>query len=286
MGSPSKERVESLVEKYSKDSTFLSLIEKGKLSDIKEYTNLYYSGKDCLLYQLVDRFGFARKGRCRKVINPVLWNELTAYLYGLILADGCVGKPRNGKPYGPIEIQLIDSSLINTLKYKLGLTYKSQQCCRGDSTLYRLRFTSSEWYKVLLDLGLRPNKSYQDLNLAIPPEEYVNHFIRGLFDGDGSIHYTNRCGGLCGTFQIYGRKNHIEQIQRLLPVEFSITDRSTKSSIIRMLSVRKLESLRILYEWLYSNSTIFLDRKKLKFEEFFLKRKEYESLSTRALKVL
>lgn len=286
MGSPSKDRVESLVEKYSKDSTFLSLIRQGKLSDIKDYTNLYYSGKDCLLYQLVERFGFIRKGRCRKVVNPVLWDELTAYLYGLILADGSMGKPRNGKPYGSIEVQMTDKSLIEGLKEKLGLIYKSQEIHRDNSILYRLRFTSSEWYRVLFELGLRPNKSYKDLSLTLPSDSCINHFIRGLFDGDGSIHYTDRYGGLCGTFQIYGRKNHIEQIQDSIPVDFSTTDRVTKCSIIRMLSVRKLESLRILYEWLYRDSTIFLDRKKLKFEEFFLKRKEYENLSTRILKVL
>ncbi|MEL3972227.1 LAGLIDADG family homing endonuclease [Rossellomorea oryzaecorticis] len=40
--------------------------------------------------------------------------------------------------------------------------------------------------------GIQPNKS---LSIQLPtiPDSYLNHFIRGYFDGDGSIYKSRNC---------------------------------------------------------------------------------------------
>ena len=57
---------------------------------------------------------------------------------------------------------------------------------------------SKEIYDDLLKLGLIPNKSKR-LSLPSIPKKYFSHFIRGYFDGDGSVDF--------GFYQRKDRKN-------------------------------------------------------------------------------
>src|SRR5690606_8445162 len=55
----------------------------------------------------------------------------------------------------------------------------------------RLNLNSKKMYNDLLDKGITPRKS---LTLKPPknvPKDLVRHWIRGYFDGDGSVHIYN-----------------------------------------------------------------------------------------------
>lgn len=83
--------------------------------------------------------------------------------------------------------------------------------------LYRLSINSTEIVEDLLRLGITPHKS---LKIEFPkvPVEYVNHFLRGNFDGDGSICFNkNKKGG--GTWRISflsGSIKFIEGVKKTL----------------------------------------------------------------------
>ena len=61
-------------------------------------------------------------------------------------------------------------------------------------TISAIHLTSDKMFNDLIKQGCIPNKS---LVLTFPnkyqvPENLINHFIRGYFDGDGSINYGIR----------------------------------------------------------------------------------------------
>lgn len=55
---------------------------------------------------------------------------------------------------------------------------------------YRVQFSDIAYYQFLLSIGLTPKKSRIIPALNIP-NEYYGHFLRGLFDGDGTTYAYN-----------------------------------------------------------------------------------------------
>ncbi|MBQ5475411.1 MAG: hypothetical protein IIT65_12140 [Lachnospiraceae bacterium] len=52
---------------------------------------------------------------------------------------------------------------------------------------------SKQMAEDLFQLGVTPNKSLTlDIKFDLIPKELIHHFIRGYFDGDGSINYYTR----------------------------------------------------------------------------------------------
>ena len=73
-------------------------------------------------------------------------------------------------------------------------------------------YSSERFFNSLVKLGITPNKSLRIRKIIIP-NNLINHFIRGIFDGDGSI------SGKKIThvqFQIAGYKPLLKQIQEIL----------------------------------------------------------------------
>ena len=52
--------------------------------------------------------------------------------------------------------------------------------------LYQFNISNEKIYDDVVSLGLTPNKS---LTMQFPnmPNEFIRHFIRGCWDGDGSV---------------------------------------------------------------------------------------------------
>lgn len=127
---------------------------------------------------------------------------------------------------------------------------------------------SKELFNALGDLGIKPNKSLTISYVNIP-DSLMPHFIRGVFDGDGSI--SGKDQGhvqLC----IVGNKPFLEQIQDFLIKELKIS----KTKIYPMTNCRAdriqytgSQIFRIL-EFIYkdSNDKIRLTRKYDKFIDY------------------
>ncbi|HLD70415.1 MAG TPA: LAGLIDADG family homing endonuclease [Negativicutes bacterium] len=73
---------------------------------------------------------------------------------------------------------VIEVILPKTANHKNG-TYKSKEG-------FKLRIGSKEMYQDLLNLGVVPNKS-KIITFPDISKQYVSHFIRGYFDGDGCV---------------------------------------------------------------------------------------------------
>lgn len=183
--------------------------------------------------------------------------EEKAYVLGWMYSDGNVrhdGKWR-------ISIAITDEEILlkikDIIKYDGPLYYKSKEGNRKDQVelcVNRKRMTDD-----LINLGCVPAKS---LILTLPtyeqiPENLFNHFIRGIFDGDGSVYNGVT---ICGSYDF------THQLAKILPCEITNIYQRYKKKDIRksahqLFIGRKLEITKF-FNWLYKDATIYLERKK------------------------
>ena len=117
--------------------------------------------------------------------NYVLkWNPKLAYAIGLLTTDGNLSK--DGRH---LEFTSNDIQLVKTFKQCLGLTgvkIGSKTSGFKDKKYPRIQFSNIKLYQELLKIGLTPDKSKTIGELKIP-DKYFFDFLRGCFDGDGTI---------------------------------------------------------------------------------------------------
>ena len=120
-------------------------------------------------------------------------NELEAYLIGFFYADGCVTEFKYGA-YRLFTISLAEKDkeylqwMTDTINQHLHTNYKLRYLDKTKS--YRLSVCKKDFIANLIRLGISPNKTYEDSDYIFQniPNDLKWHFIRGYFDGDGSIH--------------------------------------------------------------------------------------------------
>lgn len=115
------------------------------------------------------------------------WTPSMAYALGLFFADGCLQKP----PRGSLKVSL-DNTDLPTVQWWHGfLGNPNKILCirRADphQDIYRSTSVSDTLGLRLKDLGALPGKSFQPISLPSVPTELLSHFVRGFFDGDGSL---------------------------------------------------------------------------------------------------
>lgn len=196
--------------------------------------------------------------------------EEKAYFLGLLLTDGNICKIKNRKSSYLIQIGLkyTDYEILEKLKKELNSTNKIQhyktdkrdECYFGVSS-----------YKLAMDLmqhGIKPNKTFNtELNYDIPIHLF-RHYIRGIFDGDGTV-YISKNERL--RFGFYGTHKLVSQVRQWLIEQIDINhnkvfDKPTVSFVI----YQRKQDVTNFYHLMYDNATIFLQRKKDKFDNYFL----------------
>lgn len=193
-------------------------------------------------------------------------NELEAYYLGLLYADGSVSNKNNSVR---LELEISDGYIIIPLRDYICselpiYTYTRDKKGRVLTT-QTLSFKSKEIKDNLTLQGLFSNKSFAD-NLKLPnlDSTLMNHFIRGYFDGDGSVYF---CEGLKVNFT--GSFNFIQEIELYLKANKIITTiaktrKKPHQSDSSFAFSSKLDMYNF-YNFLYSNANYYLTRKKDKF---------------------
>ena len=206
-------------------------------------------------------------------------SEFKAYILGFIYADGFVGDNND------FAIALSDKhdenlTLLNNLKNEIGLTIDikhsntSSRLKDGTKKIhgqYSLRFVCKDIVSDLNKLGVFPRKSLVMTDLPNIEEKYLNHFIRGYFDGDGSIYsyidkYDNR---LRNGFEILGTEQFLYKIQDILVCNCNIKRtklHKTHSRDITRISYKGNSSITKIREFLYNDATYYI---KYKHDRFY-----------------
>lgn len=122
-----------------------------------------------------------------------------AYWLGFFLADGTMMIQKKCSYVMRVVLSNKDKKHLDRLIRDMESNYPIHQYNNAYSGV---AWTSKKMFNDLLNLGLRPRKSY---GYRIPKvrQPLLVHFIRGIFDGDGSIYYRKDRFGvraeICGT---------------------------------------------------------------------------------------
>jgi hypothetical protein len=112
-----------------------------------------------------------------------IWNEGLAYVAGLIASDGCL--VNNGRH---INITSKDIEIIDNVQTILGINVKvATKTGQFGTQAYHLQFSNVALYDFFLQCGITPAKSKTIGPIAVPDAYYAD-FLRGYFDGDGTIY--------------------------------------------------------------------------------------------------
>lgn len=116
-----------------------------------------------------------------------------AYVLGFIFSDGSIGNYNNSYVVSLSQHENEEYLLDEILNY---FPFFTKKISTNTPQVRVLTCTSKALLEDLFDYGLYPQKS--DLNrfklrFPIIPEELESHFIRGYFDGDGSV-YKQKVG--------------------------------------------------------------------------------------------
>lgn len=196
----------------------------------------------------------------------VIDSQDKAYILGFLCADGY-----NGISKGTVTMSLqeddyeilekirllLDSTkplefLDYSNKTDFGYQYKNQ---------YRLTIHSSHMCKTLYDYGIVPNKSNVLLFPSVIPLNLYSHFIRGYFDGDGSLFYN----GTKITISITGTSMLLEVMRDIIERECNINvhiyDASNHNGITKVLIISGNKQTKVALDYIYYDAKTYMERK-------------------------
>lgn len=180
------------------------------------------------------------------------WAPEMTYIFGLFCSDGHVSSK---KDYCSIHLHSKDKHILEKIKEVMGSDYLIADT--ENASLFRI------YNKILcadlINLGCPPRKS---VTLKFPdvPDEYLSHFVRGFFDGDGSIHF-NKPNTIKVSF--IASKHFIETLQGKLSKFLGVKIGPLQRNFKMWICIYYSNDARKLCEWMYKNTKdLYLKRKK------------------------
>jgi hypothetical protein len=203
----------------------------------------------------------AMKYTCQDDFFNVINTEKKAYWLGVLFADGSITKKASksgqiifsSKDKDWVELFLSDVGSNNTPNCEYQKVFKKY--------IWKAQITSAQMYNDLNNLGCTPTKT-KTIRIPILEDDLVHHFIRGYFDGDGTVGaYKNLKNsdwkilksGFCS-----GSQEFIIDLLKILPVK-NKTIKQVKECYITQHS---LQDTLNLFSYMYKDYTTCLERKR------------------------
>lgn len=199
--------------------------------------------------------------------------EEKAYWLGFIWADGTISSSplrEEAKTQYQFELSLSIKDLEHLQKFADFIEYK--QPLFHDEIRCRLSVYSKHLWQVLNVNGCTPQKS---LTLKFPKvelfkdKELIRHFIRGYFDGDGCLTWSNR-EHTHPELSVLGTDEMLNSIIFYLPIAIKPILKilhPDKQSITKYFNFFGEKAYKVAF-YLYNNSTVYLQRKYDKYLEY------------------
>lgn len=240
-----------------------SIYKVGKIFNIKPHAVWRLLKKNDIK---IDASSSCRKYEMDESFFDIIDSEIKAYALGLIYADGNLFKNN-------CSITLVEPDSYVLLRISQAifkdrpLIHQNRQES-GNTDCKVLMMSSPKFRKALLELGVTERKS---LTCPFPnnqqvPEEFIFHFIRGYFDGDGTIYQRKdkRFGnGFIGS-DLFCRDLTIKLNN------YKILSHLEKDGKVSRVIIGDKLMMKKLYDLMYKNATIFLIRKKSLYEKMIL----------------
>jgi DNA-binding XRE family transcriptional regulator/phosphopantetheine adenylyltransferase len=202
-----------------------------------------------------------------------------AYIIGFLLGDGTISLKNGSSKRIILMLAEEDKKIIYDIANELGLVQAikfRRKNAPNEQNKYSLIINSTKMADDLIKLGIKPKKTGKEKWIKLANDELQWHFIRGLFDADGHIRVYQR---------LYKRKT--KPSQSYLKARFGLTGNLELLEAVLLflkthniaqnvnsihhkqgcydLYVSSFKDLLLLFEYLYKNSDLKLERKHQKF---------------------
>jgi intein-encoded DNA endonuclease-like protein len=198
----------------------------------------------------------------------VIDNSNKSYILGLLYADGNVHTKRN---MVSITVHEKDIELLDFIKSEICKDIKTYI----DRVIYKkLCFSNKKLKEDLIKLGCMPNKTHF---LQFPteeqvPKEFIFDFIRGYFDGDGSMSVSS--------LSFTGKIEFLEKIHNELNVNSKYKcyiRHPERNNNIGSVFYSGNNVYNIYKQLYYNDSNFYLKRKCMKIKNYLIKTKKIQN---------
>ena len=222
-------------------------------------------------------------GRRSYQVNEYYFDEIDtsnkAYILGFFYADGSNVK---SKRTISMSLEEKDKDILERIRNEIGserplefLDYSNKHDFRYTyKNQYRLLLFSAHMCNVLESIGMVPNKSLV-ADFPTLPSELVRHFVRGLFDGDGSVYrhkYKNRNSyqhTLTITSTLSLCEKLVNVVESALDINCHIYDASNHNGITKVFTISGKNQIKKFMDWIYDGSDLKLQRKYDRYIQYF-----------------
>ena len=204
--------------------------------------------------------------------------EHKAYWLGFLMADGYI--TNRGNEIG-LTLATKDRNMIEKFKKDIESTYpirdyehynKSFDCITRES---KMVITSKKMYQDLVNKGFSLDKTNHCLfpSEDIVPKNLQRHFIRGYFDGDGSLAISGDKKYHTYDICILGTTEFLETLKTILNKENVKLQKRHKNRDGNVQSLRLCGDNQVyqIMSWLYLDCTVYMERKFERYLDLYLK---------------
>lgn len=246
--------------------------------------NLYClnCNKQLSLLQIKNKRIFCCKGCSvsyrQKAHDPDLFcmknKDMLYYVLGLIFTDGNLDKTET-----KITLSLTQKDIIDAIyPYFCDITkrriYQYQpKNCKNANIIYTIINTNKDTINTLKQMSLTScnstTKDFPDI-----PFEYMNSFLRGMFDGDGCVFTTHtykskkykKVGFSCASLLFVNK--FINFLKNLGFHPTVVLDSRRKNNAIKTyyIFLNRQKEIKQFYKYIYSDACIYMQYKRQRFE--------------------
>lgn len=253
-----KEKIKKPKPQYQDKEWLINMLEKHKnASNISKVTgyNRYTINDWINKYDLKNEYEI-RKYKINENYFEIIDTEHKAYWLGFLMADGYMNL--NQKSFG-ICLKKTDDYIIkeflNDINYNGSITYSDKDA--------RIDICSVKMCKDLINLHISPRKSGCEVVPDQVPDHLLKHFVRGFFDGDGSIPNNQKSLTFFLCSSSYNILEDINDVfKRKFDFSYSIKRRTENDRKKRFYNYSAYgDNAKNIFNWIYEDATICLLRK-------------------------
>lgn len=193
------------------------------------------------------------------------------YVVGLIASDGFV---KGNKISFTSKDHELANYFADTIGFKSSMRKETHKLPNKVTYSYKVQFSSPEVVSILLRYGITERKSLTFFPTNIP-NDFFPDFLRGVFDGDGSVSFSKRAdtGALASRFTIVTASEDFALLMHRtfselgVPINKIVCDK--RGNKLYSVSAGSRKSIASITKWLYGD----------KFEKFGLTRKKEKMIT-------
>ena len=267
----SEDQIAFIIKEYNEHHSTTKIADMFKTSPETIRNVLRKNGQKVLSIEELKKIDYPRNSNYFQTID----SPDKAYWLGFLYADGYIGRGSEIR----IGLSSKDEAHLKKLLDAIGATNSKihhSEKITLDKVFYQ-SYISIRDKKMCEDLRDKGCVNKKSLILTFPMEKIsknlYSHFVRGYFDGDGSIHFT-QCGQAKKPnyrISFYGTKDMLEHIRAILGKDKLSLE---KKNSIYCLSINGNKQLEKILSFIYKDSydEIELTRKRQIYTNFLLQR--------------